>query len=331
MSNLQIVTNNNFDEFLSLLKERGETPEDYYKWKFVEQIDTIRPIGFLAKENNGVFGGVGFMNYQLYLPGEEPIQANWFADWYVTDLARGKGIGKKLIKACADSSTIGFGMPGPIYAQKVAENSGYQYVSGFVELQIPIRPTAVGLKRYGGSVLKKGLRSIKLNFDYFICIGLKRRNKIVLEWGKPSVENWCSAFSRILSHQTYFLREEARLSHFLKMPISKDREWWYYETENCFVTGYIEKDIWGLRRAKIIDLICDELDYSMIFMCVLTALRKNKVDLALIISTEKHFKTMKVKKAWRIELPLYQTEKNQIKLDYLSNLDKESAWADLKF
>lgn len=335
MSEIQVLTNENFSTFLSIIQERGETPEDYYHWKFIQQWDNNQPVGLILKEDNVNLGCIGLLNYQMHIPEKVPIHANWFADWFVTDLARGKGIGKKLMESCAVCSDIGFGIPGPVHAQKVAGKAGYEHCSDFVELQIPIRPTIVGLKRFGGSLLKKSLRSLKLNLDFVSCFAFKRRKSIMLEWGQPSINCWNSICNRLLNDKTHFVRSESRLFHFLNMPINKDREWWYYETEDSFVTGFVETDIWGLKRTKIIDFVYDSSiysDYSGLFIGILNALRKNKVDLVLtILSKEQVRQHLLVKDTWIQPIPLYKTLKNSIKLDYLSNLDKESAWRDLKF
>src|SRR6266487_3327399 len=143
----------NFVDFLELLKQRGEAPEDYYRWKYLTQVMDYYPTGFVAYIGNEPVGCIGNINRTYVDADGNEYPATMFADWYITELARGKGIGVSLMKQVAFLSPFGFGIPGPANAQVVAKKAGYIPQTGYYEVSIPCLPFKFGFRKYKGNSL----------------------------------------------------------------------------------------------------------------------------------------------------------------------------------
>ena len=71
----------------------------YYAWKYFDLAgrNTGYPAGFLAEDEAGISGFIGCMPFTLRR-GNARIAAGWIADWHLSDWARGKGLGRALLR-----------------------------------------------------------------------------------------------------------------------------------------------------------------------------------------------------------------------------------------
>jgi GNAT superfamily N-acetyltransferase len=162
MVEIKELSEQNFGHFLNLLLERGEAPEDYYKWKYLQQPNNFFPIGFIAYLDIVPVGCIGIIN-KVYMD-ENLIEhpATWFADWFVSENARGKGVGIALMRKVYELSKYAFGIPGPKNAQLVAKKAGYIPQERFLEVLLPCKSIKFGFFRYKDFIGKRIMRAIAL-------------------------------------------------------------------------------------------------------------------------------------------------------------------------
>lgn len=322
----------NLKDFIYLLKQRGEAPEAYYEWKLIGQPFHSCSPGFIAYENKKPMGCIGIINRGLVDKNSVAKTTTWFCDWYVISGARGTGGGRKLMSMVAQSAKIGFGIPGPAHAQGVAAKAGYEPLSGFCELQVPLHPWRVGYKRYGGSVLRKivrGLREIKN-----ATRGIKRKKtNDKLQTGFPPIDRWLQAVEKGLHAKVHFERSKTFLEWFRVMPLKNGttRHWWYYDSDQMFAAGYTETDIWGLQRSKVMELIPLENSMPESVKKLFYLLGKSNIDIVVLLVQNDTCDSLNAPVNWQSSIPLHITITAEEKPGYLSLMDKESSWRDFAF
>lgn len=328
MIRLESINQDNFNEFLSLLKNRGEAPYEFYKWKYIDNIKDNFEVGFLAKKNDSFIGCIGLVNYRLCF-SEYSCNVSWFADWFVLNEFRKFGIGKKLMEKVSQYSEIGFGLPGPFKAQIISEKVGYKKLHYFYELQLPINPTNVAMKKFS-SYPRKFFKFIQLNYQFFKYI--KFNSKSCYEISNLDINLWSKLSRDKLKNKNYFERSIDRLFHFIKMPSDpdKNRSYWCF-SDNCYyIVGFTETDFWGLKIAKILDLFCSENEYENIFLKLVISLKNDRVDIIKIILSAEKIKILNLSNNWFNLIPIHQISNNNQNINYLSYLDVESSWRAFK-
>jgi hypothetical protein len=312
----------NFNDFLFLLKQRGEAPEDYYAWKYLQQPLNYFPAGYIAYYNHTPVGCIGIIN-KIYIDEDgKEHPATWFADWYVSKNAQGKGIGKVLMDKVYSLSPYAFGIPGPLTAQIVAEKVGYLKADNFFELQFPINTLNTCFKK-NSNLIKAFLKYLIFKFESF-CFNFKIKNgqiKIVNE--KPTVEFWLNEICG--NKKSGFSRNEDLIKWFLNLKTNKDREWWYCKFNDNFAVGYKETNYWNLKQTKIVEFISKDEDFLVFFKSLKNELYRNKVDIGYMLLTKNE---MEFPKKWIINIPVFSNHKLNTPIEYISLIDKESSWHD---
>ena len=163
-----ILDSHNFKDFFYLLKKRGEKDKSYFRWKYLSQPYNERPKGFIAYKEDRPIGCIGIINRQIQNDSNKKQYATWFADWFVLEEAQGLGIGKTLIKNVFDLSDQAFGIADPLPAQEIAKKGGYNNLSGYYNILIPLNIIKCGMKRYGGGIHKKLYRILYLFYIHII-------------------------------------------------------------------------------------------------------------------------------------------------------------------
>ncbi len=86
------------------LAREPEFAARYYEWKYfdVEGRDTGLPTGFVAEDAEGMAGFIGCLPFRLRR-GESRSPAAWIADWHLLPRARGRGVGRALLRTAMDA------------------------------------------------------------------------------------------------------------------------------------------------------------------------------------------------------------------------------------
>lgn len=326
------LNEDNFTDFISLLHQRGETPNDFYLWKFINAPYRGNIAGFIAYENKQALGCIGNVNKVLIHKDGNAEPATWFSDWYIIPHARGKGIGKDLMSKVAQSAKTGCGIPGPARAQAVAGKAGYKPLVGFVEIKVPINPWRVGYKRFGGSVLYKIVRGLREMGDSTHAIKTKKCAGTT-QPGFPQIDSWLLAVEKGLRKIVHFQRSRTFLEWFRAMPLKTGtaRNWWYYDSDEMFATGFTETDIWGLQRSKVMELIPLKLSMADALKNLFYLLNKSTVDMVVLLLHNDTADELGIPVKWRSLIPLHITTTAEVNPGYLSLMDKESSWRDFNF
>lgn len=329
MVSLLKLNYSNFEDFLSLLRNRGEAPEDYYRWKYLEQPTYGHPSGFIAYIDNKSVGCIGIINRMYRGKDGKDRSATWFADWFVNDTARGQRIGEALMREVCKTSDFNFGIPGPVKAQHVCKQANYKPIEGFVEHTLYIKPFRCGYKRFAGSGLKKKLRGLK-NVLFSLSSLLKlslTKQKFSLKVGFPDTTQWVKRYGQV-SEKISFARNDGFLNWFKNMPLApgSDRLWWSVDHAEVFACGFIETDFWGLRKVVIVDLYSAEPEKSL--WEIAATLSKENVDWISLCYFDKQL-TLKY---WsRMSLPLHYSITNSIADFHFTSVDKDSSWRSFLF
>lgn len=334
MLEIKPLQESNFHAFIALLELRGEAPEDYYRWKYLDQPASGRPTGFMAYWNDKPAGCIGIINriFRTADGIEEP--ATWFADWFVLEEARGYGIGVKLMSKINDQAKVNFGIPGPEQAQKTALKANYKYKKGFYDFTFYLKPYRCGYYRFNAGPVKRILRGIKAKLSY-------RKNSLphpdpllVHGWsiGFPSAMEWMNCSEAGSKGSGALVRDIEWIKWISEMPVSVNgkRQWWVIHTASVWACGFVEYDYWGLRKSRILDLFSLDKKVSLneLLPCILTVLEKNGHDLASFAFMDNEFKGGAV--STKSILPLYENAEINTEFCYLSALDKESAWREFR-
>jgi len=114
------------------------------------------------------------------------------------------------------------------------------------------------------------------------------------------------------------------------MPVENqmDRQWWYYESAEMFLTGFTETDRTGLRRSKVIELITLENDEVRTIQQAIVLLKKSASDLMILLLPQSGVEAFKLPSQWQLPISLHITHGAKKAPEYLSLMDKESSWID---
>lgn len=328
MVTLAKLTSANFKDFLNLLVERGEAPEDYYRWKYLDQPSNGKPTGFIAYLDDQPVGCIGIINRTYQAIDHQENSASWFADWFLTEKSRGKGIGKLLMENVRRSASYNFGIPGPTTAQRVCLSAGYKPMPQAYDTILYLQPFRCGYYRGNGSYLKRYLRGLK-NVLTSLPVTFKFGFK------EPAIFNRHERFnynkiieaSQISGEVSQSLqRNEAFVNWISSMPISENskRFWWTIRGSDFFCWGFSEKDFWGLNKAQIFEIISvrNKEDYISI---ICKTLVEQSMDFIKYVSESCNHHSNAI---YQYPLPIYYCGPELPNKFYLSSLDKESSWRE---
>jgi GNAT superfamily N-acetyltransferase len=329
MPELKSLDNQNFHHFISLLKERGEAPEDYYRWKYLAQPSNGQPTGYIAYYEDKPVGCIGIINRQYHAADGMDYPATWFADWFVSDKVRGKGIGEKLMKEVSKIGIYNFGIPGPAKAQQVCENTGYISMTGlYIDNTIYLRPFICGYLRGGGSKFKRFLRGGKNLVRSISSIRTLSVQEPAVFRIDPQLD-----YKALISEYQFnqqgsraLQKTEEFIPWIQLMPIRKtsERYWWTIKGMGFYSWGFFEKDFWGLSKAVIFEISYHHYEEKFISIICKTLL-KHGVDLVKYVSSAGMRNVMTT---YQYPLPLYYSGPLLPSEFSLTNLDKESSWRE---
>jgi hypothetical protein len=329
MLELKQLSSDNFQHFLTLLMERGEAPEDYYRWKYLLQPSLGHPTGFIAYIDKKPAGCIGIINRTYHADDGNDYPATWFADWFVNDNVRGKGVGELLMKEVRKISSYNFGVPGPAKAQKVCKHAGYAEIQGFAQYTLYIKPFRCGYNRFAGSPGVKYLRGIKnVLFSAPVKLNLLMAQKFDgFTLGIPNEEQWSTRTNK-LTERTYLKRTDDFLQWVTSMPVSvpTNRLWWSINSDELYSCGYLETDYWGLKRAVVIDLQAHQLEESIWNITI--TLSQAGADWVTFCYFDK---SLSLKYWTKTSLPLHAATPTLTDRLHLTDLDKDSSWRSFLF
>jgi GNAT superfamily N-acetyltransferase len=331
MLKLKPLEQSNFHHLVNLLMERGEAPEDYYRWKYLSQPSNGKPTGYVAYLNNALVGCIGIINRIYHAEDGKEYPATWFADWFVSDSARGKGIGEALMKEVFKNTPYNFGIPGPLKAQVVCKQAGYTSLPGLFHYSLYINSFRCGFKRFGGSFLVKFLRGSKSIF-FSLPIMIKflsiQKRKSSFTFGFPNEQQWEKQMVKLNSETPRLKRSIDFITWIGQMPISTNgkRSWWSIEYVDLFACGFIETDFWGLRRSIIFDIQSEKVEKSV--WQIAAALSEQGVDWITFCYFDK---SLSLKHWTKSALPLHVVAETSISKLHMADLDKDSSWRNFLF
>ena len=320
----------NFQHFLSLLTERGEAPEDYYRWKYLDQPAYGCPTGFIAYVDNKPAGCIGIINRRYRANDGKDYPATWFADWFVSSSARGLGIGETLMQKVRSLAVYNFGSPGPVKAQQVCANAGYTSMrSNYEEVIVYLRPFRCGYLRGKGSLLQRFLRGVKSFMISSPAI-------IRLSWFESASFNKISGPDPDLLVPGYLIdsdfsiclnRTHEFVSWLSQMPAktSSGRYWWTIHEKDFFCWGFSETDFWGLQKTTVFEVVSNRNQRVEVSIFNKTLLR-NKIDAVKYISKSGLNNTIA---SYKYPLSVFYNGPHLPIKFVISCLDKESSWREL--
>jgi GNAT superfamily N-acetyltransferase len=249
------LNKDNFAAFLGLLQQRGEAPEAFYNYKYLQQKHTFFPTGFIAYLDNIAVGCIGNIN-KIYIDNEGfEHQATWFADWFVSDSARGKGIGKTLMSQVLNLSPFAFGVPGPENAQTVAENVGYKIQENFYEVLVPCKPFRYGFRKNKSNIFRNLLRGMK---HFSINETISKLDEVFVE---EISKNDIFDFNNI---KNSFKIDSESLQWLMNFPEREGnlRKWYKVKFNNNWLILFVENDVNLNKRARIVSVsLNNDSDY----------------------------------------------------------------------
>ncbi len=330
MIELKALDSDNFKDFLSLLKERGEAPEAFYRWKFLEQVYNAFPAGLIAYIDGKAVGCIGNIN-RIYTDdkGKEHA-AIWLCDACISNEVKEKGIGVSLsvfvslFKYFSSLSTFRFCIPGTDAAQAVMKKTGYFLQKDCYEISVPCRAFQYGFGEHKDNLLKRfarGFRHAVLSPASSHLQGIEIREiRDDFEFHPEP------AITRLKRDEDYF-----RWLYLMPDKTSKSTKKWYKITaENCWLILFIEQDNRNICRARVVDYNdANKIDKSIdLFLAMRPVLAKlNVIYLQVYIHTQSiplipkpYFKLVSQYSSFEISLN-----------HHTSYADKESGWIDLYF
>lgn len=321
MIEIKELSEQNFNHFLNLLLERGEAPEDFYKWKYLQQPINNFPTGFIAYFDGIPLGCIGIIN-KIYIDQHGyKNPATWFADWFVSNAARGKGIGLALMKKVYALSPYAFGIPGPQKAQIVAQKAGYKIQNHFNEIIIPCQPFWYGFKKYESGFIKSTLRGFK---NLWQCGMIFQDNSVEI-LALHNTENVSSSITR----KNSFYQTVEYIDWLIKMPVKEEnqRKWYKVSDNNSWMIIFVEDDANNNKRARVID------DYNIEKKDRIHFLKKTRKKLAQIdvLYLQAYlFSGTKPLIASDYLKPIAQSASFHISDFTIAIIDMESRWRDFK-
>jgi hypothetical protein len=320
MFRIDSLNKSNFNDFVNLLRLRGEAPEDYYYWKYMEQHSYGRPTGFVAYSDSVPVGCIGVVNRTYIDSNDNEVRATWFADWFVIGEDRSKGTGKALLRSVKDISSVGFGIPGPEKARKLAQSIEYGLNNDFEDYCFLIKPFAFAKKEYRSEkFLKSYLRGMIYTARYS---NWNKREEGIYEDLTPDQfgKRICADYRR---SSNSFLMEKEFVDWFVKMPElpnCRKKYWHCYSKEGCSFFGFSEPDTRGLVRATLLYYDQNPIREPELFS-ILNALRSQGVHYLIVFASLLESKTIKPYFKKQITLATL----NSHPLNVFS-LDRENVW-----
>ncbi len=101
----------------------------FYRWKYFDLAgrDTGLPAGVVAIDAAGICGFIGCMPFRLRL-GAGTVPAAWIADWHLAPRARGRSIGRALLRSAAELVPVLGCIDGSASAARQYRASGFREV-----------------------------------------------------------------------------------------------------------------------------------------------------------------------------------------------------------
>lgn len=324
------LSKENFNDLIFLLNQRGETPINYYKWKYLDQPYDFYPLGFIAYDLSQPIGCIGNINRIFVDERGKEHNSTWFADWYVSEKGRGRGIGELLIKSIYDLSEFGCGIPGPEKAQIIASKAGYSQMNYLRELKIILNPFDYAfIAKADSNILYKlsyGIYLWAINSKMF---GSETDDLLFSKFTSTNSENKLADLT-IPDGVPHFKRDVKFLNWIERSPIidGKKINWWYVQGHDIFAFGLVEEDRQnGYSVAKVFEAI-PFYNGNTTLKKVSAILNANGVDLIkyIIIDTRQRRKSIR-----QTNLPFFVRNSKHFQNLHLSMLDKESSWINLRF
>lgn len=315
------LSKDNFDDFHQLLLQRGEAPRNYYCWKYLEQINNKFPTGFLAYLNDEPVGCIGNIN-RIYIDEfgvEHPT--TWFADWFVNNGARGRGVGLALMKEIYGLSAYAFGIPGPQKAQEIATKSGYNQQYYFYEFVIPCSPFLYGFRLYKSGVIKNFLRGVRhLLKSGILSLSMDIHIEEITDF---SVIDNVPMKNRLKVDNIYF-------NWLNKMPTKMEskRKWYKVSNSGNWVILFVENDNLNKKRGRLlIDNFID--NEKRISFLKLSRKKLSQMGVTFIQLYTHSDLCFSINKSYIKSIPQFSSFK--ITEDFsISFADVESRWCDFK-
>jgi hypothetical protein len=332
MIEVRVLNTENFGAFVQLLQQRGETPSDFYMWKYLNQPVDSKICGFIAYKDDHPVGCIGVI-HKIFVDGDgNGVPATWFADWFVSLEVRGEGVGKMLMEEVRKMSHYNFGIPGPPDAQRICKKAGYEAVDGFIELSLYLNSFRCGSLRYKSSFLISGIRGLKQAI-YGLSTWIRvRRSQLPLGWKKgfPDAFKWQTRL-REDCRTSLFDRTSRFMSWLEKMPVATNSERWWWSIDNAhfFAAGFVERDFWGLQKATVMDYSASTPARALIWQMA-RILSEHKVDWVSLCMMDNEGKSSF--SGWnKVNLPLHWAGRAQLPKMRIAQMDKDSAWRSFLF
>lgn len=323
------LTRDSFPAFVDVLRSRGETPVDYYRWKYMSRntLNPNIPRGFLACVDNKFVGCIGVITREWKDLKGNTFPATWLADWFVHPMYQGIGIGQALIQEVQRIASISIFMPGTAAARAVASKAGYYQIAEIIEEVKVIRPWQYGWLRYGGKYYKRVFRAIR-EMIKFPMIKRVRSKSLKLKFEFPEESFWDDHL--FLDDVPQLVDSPEFLNWLRAMPNSgqdNPKIWWYWHQDNQKVFGFIEKDQWDIKRCRVLDTSKTfEQNVTSLGSSLITTLQNLGVTYIESFGAL-HFYGALAKKV----IPIYATKEIDIVGTAIRGIDRENWYRDLRF
>lgn len=321
MLQLHVLNEDNFSDFLALLRERGEVPEFYYRWKYLEQPSLGKPTGFVAYLGDRPVGCIGIVNRMYVMPDGGIRLATWFADWFVNEKARGQGVGLRLMKQVSKVSDYSFGIPGPEKAQEIVRKAGYE-VTRYYDYYFLIRPIKYASRKFWkDSILMSVIR--RLYFLRFGTATFYSRSGMFRELSSHALQLRLLEVAK-KKPESFVLSDEfaAWFANMAKLPNGKKSYWELVTDKGDVVFGFNEVDNYGLVRSTLLLSGSDKVGRKLV-KSMLAWMRKIGADY-LVACLEGQNDELRGLPCYRIE-PVPVATLGKSRLSFCA-IDRESMW-----
>jgi GNAT superfamily N-acetyltransferase len=137
--------------------EAAEASRRRFSWQYEQNPEFSRegPIIWVARDASGPLGQMATMRVRLLWGGRE-IQASWGTDFFVTERARGRGLGKLLLDTWSAREELTMALGVTPLSYPVFKKAGFRFVGSVPFFQKILDPAEVARRRLGavlGSLL----------------------------------------------------------------------------------------------------------------------------------------------------------------------------------
>lgn len=313
----QLLAPDNFKDFLFLLEERGKCNKDFYTWKYQNNKNTG---GIIYYNDDRPVACIGFIKRESCKRHEQLL---WYADWFVDESMRGKGLGVNLLQDIQAHADLVMGIPSNPNAQKVAAKAGYTILNDWIEATAILRPFHFGQNRYPFKFFMRYLRGIQfmfkyLNIDLFTAPHGKIDNEI-------SIDDWVNASKENLKEGCFLSRNYEFIDNVLNNPNFKNYSRWTIKNSSFYAVGIVrEKN--ALKNAIVLDLFVREEYFKQAYLILAKTLYNAGFDSFNFIIQKKYIEKNRLFKGFADALHISFSDVSNCDLDYVSHLDKESTW-----